>query len=136
MLTGTTPFFATDEMTVYENIIDGIERVKFPGRFPRNAEVNLTIFPPITSCIIINPIFLQLFVRNLCKLDPQNRLGNSPNGFNEIRKHRWFRGFHWEVCLCLRLLYICLIPGCLITCGIYCHRFFSPEIFSPSGADL
>jgi len=39
LLTRTTPFFAADDMTVYENILGGIEGVKFSRRVGRNAEV-------------------------------------------------------------------------------------------------
>ena len=39
LLTRTTPFFAGDEMTVYENILGGIDGVKFSKRVGKSAEV-------------------------------------------------------------------------------------------------
>nr|XP_039273413.1 cGMP-dependent protein kinase 1-like [Styela clava] len=75
LLTATTPFFAPDDLTVYEKIVDGIERIKFPNEVTKNAE---------------------LLIRNLCRLDPRSRIGNMSGGVNDIRKHRWFRGFYWE----------------------------------------
>uniref|UniRef100_F7A4Y2 cGMP-dependent protein kinase n=1 Tax=Ciona intestinalis TaxID=7719 RepID=F7A4Y2_CIOIN len=75
LLTRTTPFFAGDDMTVYEGILGGIEGVKFSKRVKRSAE---------------------LLIRNLCKLEPRDRLGYQKGGVNDIRKHRWFHGFDWQ----------------------------------------
>ena len=41
LLTRNTPFYARDDMTVYENILNGIERVKFSKRVSKHAEVNI-----------------------------------------------------------------------------------------------
>ena len=39
LLTKTTPFYANDDVKVYENILDGIEGVKFHKKVPKYAEV-------------------------------------------------------------------------------------------------
>ncbi|CAK8686339.1 unnamed protein product [Clavelina lepadiformis] len=75
LLTRTTPFFAGDDMTVYENILGGIDGVKFSKRVGKSAEV---------------------LVRALCRLEPRDRLGYQKGGVNDIRKQRWFQGFDWQ----------------------------------------
>lgn len=75
LLTMTTPFYADSDMTIYENILGGIEGVRFSGKVKKHAES---------------------LIRALCKLEPRERLGNMKGGIQDIRKHRWFSSFDWK----------------------------------------
>jgi len=75
LLTMTTPFYAQDDMLVYEKILGGIERVRFSPKVKKHAEA---------------------LVRSLCKLEPRERMGNLRGGVNDIRKSRWFQSFDWH----------------------------------------
>ena len=44
LLTRITPFYANDDMTVYENILNGLDGVKFSRRISKHAEVCITFF--------------------------------------------------------------------------------------------
>lgn len=41
LLSGTTPFYAQDDMAVYQKIVDGIEGIKFHNTISKNAEVHV-----------------------------------------------------------------------------------------------
>jgi len=75
LLTMTTPFFAQDDMMIYEKILSGIQGVRFSSKVKKPAEH---------------------LIRSLCKLEPRERLGNMKGGVQDIRKHRWFQGFDWR----------------------------------------
>ncbi|XP_054724471.1 cGMP-dependent protein kinase, isozyme 1-like [Uloborus diversus] len=74
LLTGAPPFRAAEPMDVYTLILKGIDSVHFPDFVPRVA---------------------QHLIRKLCKENAAERLGYQ-RGVADIRKHRWFQGFHWE----------------------------------------
>ncbi|GFV89656.1 cGMP-dependent protein kinase 1 [Trichonephila clavipes] len=49
--------------------------IDFPRTIPRNA---------------------QHLIKRLCKDNPTERLGYQKAGIADIKKHKWFQGFHWE----------------------------------------
>ncbi|KFV04747.1 cGMP-dependent protein kinase 2 [Pterocles gutturalis] len=75
LLTGSPPFSGADQMTIYNLILKGIERLDFPKIITRQPED---------------------LIRRLCRQNPTERLGNLRNGINDIKKHRWLSGFNWD----------------------------------------
>ncbi|NXT20156.1 KGP2 kinase, partial [Syrrhaptes paradoxus] len=75
LLTGSPPFSGADQMTTYNLILKGIERLDFPKIITRRPED---------------------LIRRLCRQNPTERLGNLRNGINDIKKHRWLSGFNWD----------------------------------------
>jgi cGMP-dependent protein kinase len=75
LLTGTPPFAGADAMLTYNIILKGIDAIEFPRNILRNATA---------------------LIKKLCKDNPAERLGYQRGGINEIQKHKWFDGFHWE----------------------------------------
>ncbi|XP_010017349.1 PREDICTED: cGMP-dependent protein kinase 2 isoform X5 [Nestor notabilis] len=75
LLTGSPPFSGADQMTTYNLILKGIEKLDFPKVITRRPED---------------------LIRRLCRQNPTERLGNLRNGINDIKKHRWLSGFNWD----------------------------------------
>ncbi|NWQ77641.1 KGP2 kinase, partial [Columbina picui] len=75
LLTGSPPFSGADQMTTYNLILKGIEKLDFPKTITRRPED---------------------LIRRLCRQNPTERLGNLRNGINDIKKHRWLSGFNWD----------------------------------------
>ncbi|NXL83185.1 KGP2 kinase, partial [Alectura lathami] len=75
LLTGSPPFSGADQMTTYNLILKGIEKLDFPKLIARRPED---------------------LIRRLCRQNPTERLGNLRNGINDIKKHRWLNGFNWD----------------------------------------
>uniref|UniRef100_A0A8C9ETM0 Protein kinase cGMP-dependent 2 n=1 Tax=Pavo cristatus TaxID=9049 RepID=A0A8C9ETM0_PAVCR len=67
LLTGSPPFSGADQMTTYNLILKGIEKLDFPRTITRRPED---------------------LIRRLCRQNPTERLGNLRNGINDIKKHR------------------------------------------------
>lgn len=75
LMTGNPPFTSSDPMNTYNIILRGIDALEFSSLVTRNA---------------------QLLIKRLCKENPMERLGNQKDGTMDIRKHKWFTGFHWS----------------------------------------
>jgi cGMP-dependent protein kinase len=75
LLCRKTPFYAKNDMDIYELILKGIHAVSFPFRISRKAES---------------------LIKQLCKRDPSERIGYQKDGFEDIKRHRWYAGFDWE----------------------------------------
>jgi serine/threonine protein kinase len=90
MLTGNTPFYDEDPMTVYNKILK--QRVRFTKSFNSNA---------------------RSLVRHLVEPDLSKRYGNLLKGPSDVKGHRWFEGLNWERLLrrTLEMPYIPRIRG-------------------------
>lgn len=75
LMTGNPPFTSSDAMSTYNIILRGIDALEFSPLVTRNA---------------------QILIKKLCKDNPMERLGNQKDGFTDVRKHKWFQGFHWS----------------------------------------
>ncbi|KAM8889218.1 cGMP-dependent protein kinase 1-like isoform 1-T1 [Synchiropus picturatus] len=75
MLTGRPPFSGPDPVKTYDLVLDGIDMVEFPEKISRNAE---------------------LLIKQLCRENPSERLGNLKNGIKDVQDHKWFEGFDWQ----------------------------------------
>lgn len=77
LLQGRTPFKSNDtsHMKTYNLILRGIDNVFFDSRLP-----------PTVSHLI----------KKLCRPIPTDRIGCWKGGAQDIRNHRWFKGFDWE----------------------------------------
>jgi len=84
MLTGNTPFRDSTPKAIYDRVMCGID-----------------LAPSVFFCnktqmkIEISEKAMDL-VKGLCKRSPTSRLGYQKNGFEDIRRHRWFKDFDWE----------------------------------------
>ncbi|SCU87522.1 LADA_0E04500g1_1 [Lachancea dasiensis] len=77
MLAGYTPFYDSNTMKTYENILNA--QLQFPPFFHADVQDLLT----------------QLITRDLSK-----RLGNLQNGTDDVKNHAWFSEVVWEKLLC------------------------------------
>ncbi|XP_068745204.1 cGMP-dependent protein kinase 1-like isoform X1 [Montipora capricornis] len=75
LLTGSPPFYASDPMKTYNIILRGMDVIVFPKKIGRNP---------------------QNLIRRLCKENPTNRLGYQKDGLADVKRHKWFHGFHWQ----------------------------------------
>ena len=75
LLTGNPPFASGDPMQTYNQILKGIDSLDFPSSVSRGA---------------------KSIIKSLCRDTPSDRLGNQKGGYNDVRKHKWFQGFHWK----------------------------------------
>ena len=75
LMTGNPPFTSSDPMNTYNIILRGIDALEFSSLITRNV---------------------QLLIKRLCRENPMERLGNQKDGLMDIRKHKWFTGFHWN----------------------------------------
>ncbi|AIN97289.1 protein kinase A catalytic subunit [Leishmania panamensis] len=76
MLVGYPPFFDDSPMKIYEKILVG--KVLFPRWVDSKA---------------------RDFIKGLLSLDPTKRLGNLPNGAEDIKNHKYFAEVDWNVVL-------------------------------------
>ncbi|KAF8820628.1 AGC kinase [Cardiosporidium cionae] len=76
MIVGYPPFFDEDPMGVYHKILNG--KIVFPAFFPKYA---------------------KLLVRRFLSADLSKRYGNLRNGIDDIRNHKWFEDFPWDLLL-------------------------------------
>ncbi|CAG9572494.1 protein kinase A catalytic subunit [Leishmania major strain Friedlin] len=76
MLVGYPPFFDDSPMKIYEKILVG--KVLFPRWVDSKA---------------------RDFIKGLLSLDPTKRLGNLPNGTEDIKNHKYFAEVDWNVVL-------------------------------------
>jgi len=72
MLAGYPPFYDNDTMKLYRKIITG--KFQFPRHFDAPAKD---------------------LIKQLLQVDRSRRLGNLKNGAQDVRRHKWFRGFDW-----------------------------------------
>ncbi|KAF6216834.1 hypothetical protein GE061_001184 [Apolygus lucorum] len=75
LLTGTNPFSGADSSATYEIILKGINAINFPRNITRNAAA---------------------LIKELCRDNPDERLGFQKGGIDEIRKHKWYERFNWK----------------------------------------
>lgn len=75
LLMGTPPFTASDPMKIYNIILRGIDQIHFPRHVTKTA-INI--------------------IKRFCRENPTERLGYQKDGIEDIKKHRWFQGFHWD----------------------------------------
>eukprot|EP00752_Nemacystus_decipiens_P011818 g10487.t1 len=73
MMAGVAPFYASDPMTTYENILS--RKVEPPPSFSKAAKD---------------------IVRKLLKINKSKRLGKAAGGAGSVMKHKWYAGFDWE----------------------------------------
>eukprot|EP01022_Parablepharisma_sp_SALTPOND_P019716 TRINITY_DN340_c1_g1_i1.p2 TRINITY_DN340_c1_g1~~TRINITY_DN340_c1_g1_i1.p2 ORF type:complete len:288 (+),score=17.28 TRINITY_DN340_c1_g1_i1:3288-4151(+) len=75
MLMGIDPFSAEESSEVYEKILSG--KLSFPESFNRDA---------------------KSLIKRLLQSDLSKRLGNLRNGVQDIKQHKFFKGFSWTDC--------------------------------------
>lgn len=73
-LAGYPPFYDENPWEIYKKIIEGY--FEFPSNIDSKAKD---------------------LIKNLLKLDPNERLGNGKHGSANVKKHKWFRGVDWEL---------------------------------------
>jgi len=73
MLAGIDPFSDDDPMMVYQKILKG--KLKFPSSFDSNA---------------------KSLVKHLLEIDLTKRYGNLKGGVNDIKSHRFFKGYDFD----------------------------------------
>ena len=73
MLAGIDPFNDEDPMLIYQKILKG--KIKFPSSFDPNA---------------------KSLVKHLLEADLSKRYGNLKGGVDDIKNHRFFKGFDWN----------------------------------------
>lgn len=78
LLVGRTPFRTNDSshMKTYNLILRGIDNVYFDTR--------------------VLPLTVTHLIKKLCRAAPTERLGCLKDGAQDVRAHRWFKGFDWE----------------------------------------
>lgn len=78
LLVGRTPFRTNDpsHMKTYNLILRGIDNIYFDSR---------TLAPTVTHLI-----------KKLCRTAPTERIGCLKDGAQDVRSHRWFKGFDWD----------------------------------------
>ena len=80
MNAGIDPFNDEDPMLIYQKILKG--KIKFPSSFNSNA---------------------KSLVKHLLEAELSKRYGNLKGGVNDIKNHRFFKGFEWDSLLAKRL---------------------------------
>lgn len=75
LLHGRTPFKTESRMKTFNLILRGIDNIFFNNKLP----------PTVSNLI-----------KRLCKPMPTDRLGCLKGGAQDVRNHRWFKGFEWE----------------------------------------
>mmetsp|Transcript_15750 Transcript_15750/g.51659 ORF Transcript_15750/g.51659 Transcript_15750/m.51659 type:complete len:356 (-) Transcript_15750:1283-2350(-) len=76
MLAGYPPFYDENPFGIYQKILAG--KIEFPRHFDVNAKD---------------------LVKKLLSADRTKRIGNLKNGAEDIKKHKWFKGFDWHALL-------------------------------------
>ena len=74
MLAGYPPFFDENPFGIYQKILAG--KIDFPRHFDIQAKD---------------------LVRKLLSADRTKRIGNLKNGAEDIKKHKWYKGFDWNL---------------------------------------
>jgi serine/threonine protein kinase len=80
MLAGYPPFYDENPFGIYQKILAG--KVDYPKHFDPYAKD---------------------LIKKLLQPDRSKRYGNLKNGAEDIRKHKWFKGFDWEALVSLRM---------------------------------
>uniref|UniRef100_A0A7S2U1I0 cAMP-dependent protein kinase catalytic subunit n=1 Tax=Lotharella oceanica TaxID=641309 RepID=A0A7S2U1I0_9EUKA len=75
MLAGYPPFYDEQPFAIYQNIVAGVSKVKFPKHMDVKA---------------------KHFIKSLLKEDYTQRLGCLKNGGYDVRKHKWFKGLGYK----------------------------------------
>lgn len=75
LVVGKSPFFAPGAMLIYRKVQEGIDKVVFPAR--------------------LGPDWKDL-VCSLCQASPADRLPMTKGGSENIKKHKWYKGFNWK----------------------------------------
>lgn len=75
MMTGRSPFEASDTMKTYRKIMQGFGKVSFPQEFPEHC---------------------MGMIRALCQKKPEERLTMGSLGLQNYKDHPWYRGFVWH----------------------------------------
>ena len=73
MIAGIDPFNDEDPMAIYQKILKG--KVKFPSDFEKSA---------------------KSLVKHLLVADVTKRYGCLKGGVDDIKNHKWFKGFDWS----------------------------------------
>merc|ERR1712166_1608166 len=76
MLAGYPPFYDENPFGIYQKILQG--KLEFPRHFETHA---------------------RDLVKKLLSADRTKRIGNLKNGAEDIKKHKWFKGFDWSALL-------------------------------------
>ena len=76
MLAGYPPFYDENPFGIYQKILAG--KVEFPRHFDVHAKD---------------------LVKKLLSADRTKRIGNLKSGAEDIKKHKWFKGFDWGALL-------------------------------------
>jgi len=76
MCAGIPPFYAEDQMQVYEQILSGVVRI--PNHFSRH---------------------MGDIIRKLLKTYPSKRLGRTRGGTKSVMEHKWFSNLDWDALL-------------------------------------
>ncbi|XP_075677250.1 cGMP-dependent protein kinase 1-like [Dermatophagoides pteronyssinus] len=85
LLTGLPPFISNDPLQTYHIILRGFDSIGFDEKIFSKHCVNI--------------------IRNLCLENPNDRLGiRGRNGYNDIKRHKWFLGFNWNMLIQRKLL--------------------------------
>ena len=80
MLCGIDPFSDDDPMKVYQKILKG--KIKFPSKFDSSA---------------------KSIIKHLLDVDLTKRYGNLSKGVDDIKNHRFFKGFDWDKLLLMEI---------------------------------
>ena len=73
LLTGLPPYYTSDREELFDRI--KLSSVKYPSNFSPNVRD------------LLNGLFQK---------DPEQRLGNGPDGAKAIKSHPWFAGVDWD----------------------------------------
>mmetsp|Transcript_48583 Transcript_48583/g.126060 ORF Transcript_48583/g.126060 Transcript_48583/m.126060 type:complete len:338 (-) Transcript_48583:544-1557(-) len=73
MLAGYPPFYDENPFGIYQKILAG--KVEFPRHFDMQAKD---------------------LIKKLLQSDRSKRLGNLKNGGEDVKRHKWFKGFDWN----------------------------------------
>mmetsp|Transcript_3044 Transcript_3044/g.10700 ORF Transcript_3044/g.10700 Transcript_3044/m.10700 type:complete len:353 (+) Transcript_3044:73-1131(+) len=76
MLAGYPPFYDENPFGIYQKILAG--KVESPRHFDMHAKD---------------------LIKKLLSADRTKRIGNLKNGADDIKKHKWFKGFDWQALL-------------------------------------
>jgi hypothetical protein len=77
LMSGNPPFESAYPMQIYSKVMKGINKVQFPPKCQG----------PVGDLI-----------KALLKKEPSERLPMRPGGIQNIKNHKWYQGFDWEMC--------------------------------------
>mmetsp|Transcript_62602 Transcript_62602/g.183071 ORF Transcript_62602/g.183071 Transcript_62602/m.183071 type:complete len:817 (-) Transcript_62602:89-2539(-) len=75
LMAGSAPFHADNDMAMYGKVLKGIDTIKFPPKCEGATET---------------------IVKEILRTDPSERLPMRHGGVQNLKSHKWFRGFDWE----------------------------------------